>query len=55
MTPDKRELIEMEQVHEHSNSEGGIPSGSAAEFQESSLIESMMIDSVISVRINSSA
>ena len=40
-----------------SNKEYGIPSGPAAEFEESSLIESIMIDSVmvISVRHHSSA
>ena len=40
-----------------SNREHGIPSGPAAELEESSLIESIMIDSVmvISVRNNSSS
>ena len=61
MTPDKRDglnrinrdgAISWAQL---SNREGGIPSGPAAELEESSLIESMMIDSVIEISVGNNS
>ena len=57
MTPDERDCLNRierdgaSSCAQLSNREHGIPSGPAAELEESSLIESIMIDSVMVISV----